>query len=148
MMSRVVTLRLSEETAIRLQATARRAGRSVSEIGARSIEEWLRQSEFAEIEFRAFGGERHACVKGGLQVWQLVMVAQEYGLDAGQTAAHFGWPVHRIQAALTYYTAYPDEIDLAITENRSVTYDQLARLLPQAERITLHLNADSSTSAS
>ena len=136
-MSRVVTLRLPDETAARLQATARRAGRSVSEIGARSIEEWLRQDEFADIEFRGLAGERHACLKGALPVWQVVMVAEGYGMDADRTAAYFGWPVHRIRAAFNYYEAYPEEVEDAITENRSATYDQLKRLLPMIERITV-----------
>ena len=136
-MSRVVTLRLPDETAARLQAAARRVGRSVSEVGARSIEEWLRQNEFADVEFRGFAGERHACLKGALPVWQVVMVAEDYGLDAERTAAHFGWPVHRIRAAFNYYEAYPEEIQRAIGENRSVTYEQLKRLLPRIERVAV-----------
>ena len=140
-MSSVVTLRLPDETAARLRATARRAGRSVSEIGARSIEEWLRQDEFADIEFRPFAGERHACLKGALPVWQVVMVAEGYGMDDDRTAAHFGWPVHRIRAAFNYYEAYPEEIERAIAENRSVTYDQLKRLLPRIERIQVDAEA-------
>ena len=136
-MSRIVTLRLPDDTAARLQATARRAGRSVSEVGARSIEEWLRQTEFADIEFRPFAGERHACLKGALPVWQVVMVAEGYGMDADRTAAHFGWPVHRVRAAFNYYEAHPEEVEQAIEENRSVTYDHLKRLLPTIERITV-----------
>ncbi len=136
-MSRPITLRLPDETAERLQEWARRAGRSVSEVGARSIEEWLRQSEFADIEFRSFGGERHACLKGALQVWQVVMVAQDYGMDAEKTAAHFQWPVHRVRAALNYYEAYPAEIDQAIADNRSISYDRLKRALPRVERLTV-----------
>jgi Ribbon-helix-helix protein, copG family len=135
--SRPITLRLPDETAERLQAWARRAGRSVSEVGARSIEEWLRQSEFADIEFRSFGGERHACLKGAPQVWQVVMVAQDYAMDVDKTAAHFGWPVHRVRAALNYYEAYPAEIDRAIEDNRSISYDQLKRALPRVERLTV-----------
>ncbi len=134
-MSRVVTLRVSDETAERLRAFARRAGRSVSELGALSIEEWLRQQEFADIEFRAFGAERQACVKGALPVWQLILVAQGYGMDVEKTAAHFDWPIHRVRAAFNYYQAFPEEIDAAIVDNRSVTFEQLRRVLPQVERI-------------
>lgn len=140
-MSKVVTLRLPDETAARLQAHARRAGRSLSEVGARSIEEWLRQQEFAEIEFRSFGGERHACLKGALPVWQLIMVSRRYDLDSARTAAHFGWPVSRVQAALNYYEAYPDEIDQAIADNDAVTYEQLKRMLPGIERVTVDTSA-------
>jgi hypothetical protein len=138
-MSRVVTLRLPEATAQRLRTLARRSGRSISEVGARSIEEWLRQQEFADLEFRAFGGERHACLKGGPPIWQVIMVARDHDLDPERTAAHFGWPVERARAALHYYEVYPDEIDQALAENQALTYDQLKRLLPRTERLTLQL---------
>jgi hypothetical protein len=141
-MSKVVTLRLPDETAARLAATARRAGRSVSETGARSIEEWLRQNEFAEIEFHTFNGERHACLKGVTQIWQLIQVAQEYDLDVEKTAAHFQLPAYRIQAAFNYYEAYPEEIDRPIAENRSWTYERIKQILPQIERFTVELDPD------
>lgn len=136
-MSQVVSLRLPDETAERLKRSARRAGRTVGELGALSIEEWLRQGEFADIEFRNFGGERLACLKGALPVWQLIDVARGYGLDAEKTADHFGFPAHRVQAALNYYEAYPAEIDQAIADNSAVTFDALKRLLPQTDCITV-----------
>lgn len=140
-MSRVVSLRLPDGTAERLKGWARRAGRSVSEVGALSIEEWLRQQEFADIEFRTSGPFRDACLKGGPQIWQVIFVAQGYGMDVDRTAAHFEWPARRVQAAFNYYAAYPEEIDRAIEENRSLTFDQLKRLLPQIEMIVLPRSA-------
>jgi hypothetical protein len=136
-MSTVVTLRLPDDTAKRLQARARRTGRSVSELGARSIEEWLRQDEFADIEFRTFGDQRHACLKASLPIWQVMLVAQSYAIDAEQTAAHFGWPVRRIQAAFNYYHAFSDEIDQVISDNRAATFEQLRRSLPSLERFVV-----------
>jgi hypothetical protein len=132
-MSKTVSLRLPDETAEWLRATARRTGHSVNEIGAQLLEESRRVSEFAEIEFRSFNGERHACVKGSLQVWQIVEVAKNYDMDPEKTAAHFGWPVWRVQAAFHYYEAFPEEIDVAIAENQSMGYEKLKRLFPQME---------------
>ena len=122
-MSQSVSLRLPDETAEWLRLTARRAGRSVNEVGAQLLEESRRMSEFAEIEFRS--------LKGQLQVWQVIEVAQGYGRDAEATAAHFGWPAWKVQAAFHYYEAYPEEIDLAIQENQSLDYETLKRRLPQ-----------------
>jgi len=136
-MSQVVSLRLPDETAERLKITARRSGRTVNDAASRSIEEWLRQEEFADIEFRNFNGERHACLKAALPVWQLILVARDYGMDAEKTAAHFRFPIHRIKAAFHYYEAYPQEIDQAIADNNSVTFDTLKRLLPQLEAISI-----------
>lgn len=136
-MSQVVSLRLADATAERLKISARRTGRSVNEAAARSIEEWLRQEEFTDIEFRSFNGERHACLKGALPVWQLIMVAKDYGMEAEKTAVHFRWPVHRIKAVLNYYEGYPEEIDQAIADNDAMTFDKLKRLLPQLEALSV-----------
>ena len=141
-MSKPVTLRLPEETARRLEAVARRAGRSVSETGARSIEEWLRQNEFSEIEFRSYNGIRHACVKGAMQIWQLVMVARGWDLDVEKTAKYFPIPAYRIESAFNYYRAYPEEIDAALAENDSWTFERLKQVLPQLERITVDITPD------
>ncbi len=136
-MSQVVSLRLPDETAERLRVNARRTGRSVNEAAARSIEEWLRQEEFADIEFRNFNGERHACLKGALPLWQLIMVARDHGMDAARTAAYFRFPVSRVKAAFHYYEAYPQEIDQPIADNDAMTFDQLKRLLPTLEGIAI-----------
>lgn len=140
-MSQVVSLRLPDETAERLKVNARRTGRTLNEAAARSIEEWLRQEEFADIEFRNFNGERHVCLKGALPLWQLIMVAKDYKMDAEKTAAHFRFPLHRVKAAFHYYESYPKEIDQAIDDNNSVTFDTLKRLLPQLEAITIPQSA-------
>jgi hypothetical protein len=132
-MSQTVTMRLPEVTAEWLKASARRSGRTVSDLGASLFEELRRISEFAEIEFRTFGGERQVCLSGGLRLWKVIMVAQDYGMDGQRTAAHFSLPSWKIQAALNYYQAFPKEIDAAIAEVRSQTFDTLKRKLPQME---------------
>ena len=136
-MSQVVSLRLADETADRLKSSARRSGRSLNEAANRSIEEWLRQEEFSGIEFRSFHGERHACIKGALPVWQLIMVAKDYQMNIEKIAGHFEWSIHRVKVGLHYYEVYPEEIDLAIEENNSMTFDKLKCLLPQLEPISL-----------
>lgn len=65
-----------------LKVTARRTRRSANGAASRSTEEWLRQEEFALIEFRNFNSERHACLKGALPIWQLILVSKDYGMDA------------------------------------------------------------------
>jgi len=133
-MSQTVTMRLPDETAEWLKASARRVGRSVSELGATLFEEARRMSEFAEIEFRTFGGERQACLTGGLRLWKVILTAQGYAMDAQKTAAHFDIPVWKAQAAFHYYEAFPQEIEDAIADTRAQTFDTLKRKLPQMER--------------
>jgi hypothetical protein len=141
-MARDVTLRLPEETAARLEAAARREGRSVSETATLSIEEWLRLDEFPEIEFRTFNGERHACVLGFMQIWQLVMVARGWDLDVETTAKYFPIPPRRIQGAFDYYRAYPEEIDRVIEDNDSWTYERMKQVLPNLNLISVHLDPE------
>ena len=141
-MAREVTLRLPDETADRLEAAARAAGLSLDETGARSIEEWLRQNEFPEIEFRTFGKERLACVKGFIRVWKVIMTGEEYGFDVEKTAYHFQVPSNRIETAFAYYRAYPEESDRIIAENRSWTYERLKQILPQIELFTVPRDSD------
>jgi hypothetical protein len=131
-MSQPVTVRLPEESWKELRQIAKRERRSVSEVGARFINEGLRQNEFTYIEFRSFNGERHACIKGALQVWQLIMVAKDYGMDAGKTAAHLDLGSEQVLAGFSYYAAYPEEIDQALAEN-DMGYERLKALLPNLE---------------
>lgn len=132
-MSQTVTMRLPETTAEWLKTTARQSGRSVSEWGANLFEEARRVSQFAAIEFRTFSGQRQACLTGGLRLWKIIYSAQGYGMDAEKTAAHFELPAWRIQGALHYYEAFPEEINDAIASVRSQDFQTLKRKLPALE---------------
>lgn len=132
-MSQTITMRLPETTAEWLKTTARQSGHSVSEWGANLFEEARRISQFAEIEFRTFSGQRQACLTGGLRLWKIIYSAQDYGMDAEKTAAHFEMPAWRIQAAFHYYQAFPEEINDAIASVRSQDFQTLRRRLPALE---------------
>lgn len=133
-MSQFVTLRLPDETAEWLKSAARRAGRSVSDLGATLFEEARRMSLFAEIDFRTFGGERQACLKDGLRLWKVVMVAQSYDMNVEKIAAHFELPAWKVQAALHYYESFPVEIDAVIADVRAQSFDTLKCQLPDLKK--------------
>ncbi len=135
-MSQVISMRLRPEQIERLHRLARRLGRTPSETGAMLVEESLRQAEFGQIEFRPSPVGRQAYVRGStLAVWEVVQVARAFQLDALRAAAHLGWPRYRVQAALNYAAAFPDEIDVAIADNLAVGWGDLSRQLPQAELV-------------
>ena len=146
-MSQTVTMRLPDGTAEWLKASAQRGGRSVSDLGASLFEEARRVSEFAEIEFRTFSGERQVCLTGGLRLWKVILTAQGHDMDAEKTAAHFALPTWKIQAAFHYYEAFPQEIDAAIAEVRSQTFETLKRKLPQLEGYEAPLAAHEESNA-
>ena len=140
-MSQPVTVRLLDPAAEELRFLARRERRSVSEIGARFIDEGLRQNRFPYIEFRSFNGERHACVKGALQVWQLIMVAKDFGMDAQKVAAHLDLKPEQAQSAFHYYAAYPQEIDQALEEN-DLGFERLKAMLPNLQLASVPIDAN------
>ena len=137
-MSKVVSTRLSAETAARLQRLARRLGKTPSETGAMLIEESLRETEFAYIEFRDSPVGRQAYMKNSnLAVWQVIALARELNNDLNAIAKHLQKSITWVQAAFNYQEAYPNEIDLAIEDDLAIDYTSIKRLLPQTELLKI-----------
>jgi len=133
MASTVVSLRVSEGQAKRLQRKARRMGRSPSETGAILLEESLRREDFAFIDFRDSPVGRQAYIQGSrFSVWMVVKIARSFGGSVQKTADHLQRPLPQIQAALNYALAFPEEIESAIKDNESYDFARISRMLPQA----------------
>jgi hypothetical protein len=133
----VLSLRMQERQMKRLDSFARRLGKTASETAALLIDEGLRRSEFAHIEFRDSAAGRRACLQGSsLAVWEVIMVAKSYEMDMEKTAKHFGWASFRVQAAINYWKAFPEEIELAIQDNFSYDFQKLQAMLPQTTAFT------------
>ena len=141
--TQVVSMRLQEGQIERLRRLSRRLGRTPSETGALLVEEALRRAEFGHIEFRDSAAGRQAYVQGSrLAVWKVVQIARSYAqdadkidadkIDAEKTAEHLGWPVVKVQAALGYAQAFPEEIEAALEDNAAYDTQTLQRMLPQA----------------
>ena len=138
-MAQLISARLPEKTADRVKQYARRKQRSLNETISLALEEWLRQNEFAFIEFRDTPDGRMAYMKNSrLPVYQVIKVARSYQMDIDKVCAY--WP-HRlrawVQAAFHYYEAYPEEIDTQLALDDAVTFDTLKRQLPQMEPLTI-----------
>jgi len=133
--STVVSMRIPTQNAQRLQRMARRLGRTTSDTGAVLVEEGLRRSEFAFIDFRDSPVGRQACIQGSsLAVWEVVLTVRDCEGNAEQAARLLDWPPMRIRAALNYAQAFPEEIDTAIVDLEECGLVQLSRMLPQIER--------------
>lgn len=138
MASQVMSLRFAPQQMERLQRVARRLGRTPSETGALLVEESLRRTEFALIDFRDSPAGRQAYIQSsGLAVWEVVLVARGYGMDAEQTARHLDWPIPRVQAALNYAEAFPAEIEATVEDNAGFDFDRLRRMAPQARSFVI-----------
>jgi len=111
-------------------------GRSASDVGAQLLAESLRQADFAFIEFRDSPVGRQAYVQGSrLAVWQVISLLRDHQSDVAKVAAHLRWPEAKVHAAVAYAQGYPEEIEEAIRDNDSVTFESLSRLLPGIQRI-------------
>ena len=140
-MSHVMSIRLKDEQVDRLKRFARRLGKSQSEMGALFIEEAMREAEFARIEFRDSVIGRQAFMKeSNLTVWEVIMIAQDHGMDPKSVADYFRRPVDWVNAAFHYYEAYAVEIDPILQDNRLMTFEKLKRLLPSLETSPGSLN--------
>ena len=131
--SMVISMRLPTESGKRLKRMASRHGWTPSDASAKLVEEGLRRFEFAFIDFRDSPAGRQACIQGSsLAVWEIVLLIRSYKADVAAVAKHLGWPLGKVQAAVHYAEAFPEEIDEALSENDSTDFDSLKRMLPQA----------------
>jgi hypothetical protein len=126
-------MRLPIDSSQRLKRLARRHGWTASDASARLVEEGLRRSEFAFIDFRDSAAGRQACIQGStLAVWEVMLLMRKYDGDAVAVARHLKWPPLKIQAAVHYADAFAEEIDEAIADNDAMDFETMKRMLPQA----------------
>jgi hypothetical protein len=131
--SMVVSMRLPMESGKRLKRMANRHGWTPSDASARLVEEGLRRSEFAFIDFRDSQAGRQACIQASsLAIWEIMLLLRGYKGDAAAVAKHLKWPQVKVQAAVHYAEAFPAEINEAMAENDAMDFDALKRMLPQA----------------
>jgi len=135
----VISMRLPVESGNRLKRMATRHGWTASDASARLVEEGLRRAEFAFIDFRDSAAGRQAYIQGStLAVWEVMLLVRDYKADCASVARHLNWPEAKVQAAINYAKAFPSEIETAFSENASVDWEELKRMLPQAQKFMSH----------
>lgn len=133
--STVISMRLPTESGKRLKRLANRHGWTPSDASARLVEEGLRRSEFAFIDFRDSPAGRQAYVQGSsLAVWEVMLLVYSYEASISSVSRHLKWPEVKVQAAINYAKAFPEEIENALSENAATDFEALKRMLPQAAK--------------
>ncbi len=131
--STVISMRLPAASGKRLKRMANRHGWTPSDASARLVEEGLRRSEFAFIDFRDSPVGRQAYIQGSsLAVWEIMLLVHSYKKDLQTVAKHLRWPEAKVQAAVNYAEAFSSEINEALAENEASNFATLKRMLPQA----------------
>jgi hypothetical protein len=99
-----------------------------SEALRRVVHEWWAMSQFPAVEFREGVTGRRAGLRGGPDVWEVVMVWKDYAPDREAFDHHFGGYVSReaLDQALAYFESFPEEIEDRLDENARMA----ARLEP------------------
>jgi hypothetical protein len=149
--STVISMRLPEASRKRLKRMANRHGWTPSDASARLVEEGLRRSEFAFIDFRDSSAGRQTCLQGStLAVWEVMLLVDSYRKNISAVARHLKWPEAKVQAAVNYASAFPEEIDEALADNEAADFTALKHMLPQAiefvsERTAKKRNAQASS---
>jgi len=96
------------------------------------VEEGLRRSEFAFLDFRDSPAGRQAYIQGStLAVWEVILLLRSYKGNIAAVAKHLRWPEAKVRAAVNYAEVFPGEIDEATAENDSADFETLKRMLPQ-----------------
>jgi len=131
----VISMRLPAERGNRLKRMATRHGWTPSDASARLVEEGLRRSEFAFVDFRDSPAGRQAYIQGNtLAVWEVLVLVRGYKADVAAVAKHLKWPGAKVQAAINYAEAFTEEIEGALSENAATDFGALKRMLPQATK--------------
>src|SRR5271165_3743801 len=105
----VLSMRLPVESGKRLKRIAKRHGWTPSDASARLVEEGLRRTEFAFLDFRDSPVGRQACMQGSsLAVWEVILLLRSYKGDVAAVAKHLRWPQAKVQAAVNYAEAFPE----------------------------------------
>ena len=131
---RRLSMRLATKSCERLKRMANQHGWTTSDASARLVEEGLRRSEFAFIDFRDSPVGRQACIQGSsLAVWEIMLIARDYGDNVSKVAKHLEWPETKVQAAFNYARAFAGEIATAIFDSDAVDFETLSKMLPQAK---------------
>ncbi len=97
------------------------------------IEDNLRAEEHAFIQFRDSPAGRQAYIIGSsLAVWEVMLLVENFDGQAEKVAAHLGWPLAKVRAAMNYAAAYQEEVAVAIADNK-LGFAELSKLVPATE---------------
>ena len=104
----VLSMRLPVESGRRLKRIANRHGWTPSDTSARLVEEGLRRSEFAFLDFRDSLAGRQAYVQGStLAVWEVIFLLRSYNGNVAALAKHLRWAEGKVRAAVNYAGSVP-----------------------------------------
>jgi len=119
-MTTPLSIRFDDRLLARLRRRANATSGTTSALAQRLIDEGLRMADYPGVIFKDGPSGRRAALAYGPDVWEIVKFLREIdergpaALDAA--AEVLAIDASRIAIAVSYYTAFPDEIDAEIAE--------------------------------
>lgn len=114
------TLRLAPGLRQRLTEWARRSGMPERSLAQRYVDEGLRHDAHPLIQFLDGPSGRRASLAGrGLDVWEIIATVRDNDGSIALAADYLEVPAGLVEAAVTYYGEYKDEIDREIELNEA-----------------------------
>lgn len=105
-----LSCRLEKESAEWLARRAEGRKLNISELASLFLKEKAREEQFPGIGFRDTWCGREAFITGHrVAVWEVMDVFKEAKTIAN-TADHFSWPEYKVEQALKYAEAFPEEV--------------------------------------
>ncbi len=113
------TMRVPADTEERLKRRAAGINTPPRTLAQRYLEEGLRMDEHPMIFFADGPAGRRARLLGtGADIWEVIATVKDNGVDEEAAARYLDMPVSLVRGAVTYYAAFPEEIDSRIKRNR------------------------------
>jgi uncharacterized protein (DUF433 family) len=129
-MSQPLSVRLTDATLARLGNRARRVHLPARTLAQRYVEEGLRMDENPLIRFAdGPAGRRARLVGTGKDIWEIIATVRDNDGDPVMAARYLEIPLGLVQAAISYYGAYTDEINQLIQLNEEETKEAHAAFL-------------------
>ena len=116
-----LTTRVAQWLEAELKEEFSRRGEGPSEGLRRVIEEWWVHKHLPAIEWREGVTGSRPAIRGGPEIWEVVMVAREGGGGLEPPAGHFDWVSREeLRQALAFYRLFPGDIDRHLQENERI----------------------------
>jgi len=126
------SLRLPEETLREIEELSAETGQDFSTITKDLLTEAIKMRRCPGIIFGEGVSGRRAKVAGtGIEVWEIIAAYKSVGKDLKRLKKAYHWlSQEQVKAALSYYSAYPEEIDRLIERNESWTKKKIQERHP------------------
>jgi uncharacterized protein (DUF433 family) len=126
------SLRIPQRTVKEIEQLARESERDFSSIANALLAEAIKMRHCPGIIFAEGVTGRRARVAGtGLEVWEVISTFKGVNRDFKRLKKAYHWLTEQqLKAAIGYYEAYRDEIDLQIKRNESWSKEALLKRYP------------------